>query len=527
MSGLVREVVLNGFLGTTRVADAFRAALQMPGLLQNVLGEGVLSASFIPVYAELVEEGDEEEAGRVAGAVAGLLGALTFVVVVVGVLLARPIAWVLLPALPDETFDLTVDLARIMWAGLGFIVLSAWCLGVLNTHRRFFLSYIAPVLWNAGQVVLASFAWLSDWSEADIARAAAWGVVLGGFLQFIVQVPTVRRVAPSIRLSLQRRRAGVRQVISRFGPAVLGRGVVQVSAFLDLFLAGLLATGALVAVNASQVLYLMPIGVFALSVAAADLPEMARERRNEPRVVSRLRSGLERSNFFVAFCAVAFIACGKPLVGALFQRGEFTEQDTILVWLVLAAYSLGLVASATSRVMQNALYARGDVKGPAKLAFVRVLVAAAAGFVLMLQFDRLGVVGQSLERLGDIPATWILPEDIRGIEDSAKRLGAVGLALGSALAAWLEYFLLRRRFRREMARMRPLTNPLPGLVPAALVAFVSGAAISCFLDGLPPLLVAPIAIGVSGALYVVMAHQRGVKPAGELLRAARLLPPDH
>ncbi len=252
LSGLVREVVFAGLLGTRLAADAFKAALQIPGLLQNILGEGALSASFVPVYADQVErrtradrtgEADDADPDVVAGTIAAILGLLTAVVVFVGIVAARPITRVILPFLGDETFDLTVDLVRIMWAGLGFIVLSAWCLGVLNTHRRFFLSYVAPVLWNASQVVLALIAWGRGWSDADIARAAAWGVAVGGVAQFLVQVPVVRRVAPGIRPALAVQLQAVREVGRRFGPAVLGRGVVQLSAFLDLFLAGLLAAG--------------------------------------------------------------------------------------------------------------------------------------------------------------------------------------------------------------------------------------------------------------------------------------------
>ena len=125
ISGLIRELILAGFLGTRVAADAFKAALQIPGLLQNILGEGTLSASFVPTYSRLVDNHEtEKESGIVAGTVATFLGLITSIIVLVGILAARPITKVLLPLLPDETFDLTVDLVRVMWAGLGFIVLS-------------------------------------------------------------------------------------------------------------------------------------------------------------------------------------------------------------------------------------------------------------------------------------------------------------------------------------------------------------------------------------------------------------------
>lgn len=527
LSGLIREFVFTGLLGTKIAADAFRAALQIPGLLQNVLGEGVLSASFVPVYADLTDRKERGEDGEdpdaVAGTIAALLGLITAVVVFLGIVLARPLTRIVLPYLADETFDLTVRLVRIMWAGLGFIVLSAWCLGVLNTHRKFFLSYVAPVLWNAAQVVLAVVAWARGWSDADIARAAAWGVVIGGAAQFLVQVPAVRRAAPTLRPVLKTRLAGVREVGGRFGPAVLGRGVVQISAFVDLFLAGLLAVGAITGLTVAQILYLLPIGVFAMSVAAADLPELSREQQSAPRVAARMRAGHERIVFYVFFCAIAFIAMGKPVVGALFQRGEFTADDTILVWLVLAAYSVGLVASGSSRLFQNASFAAGDVSGPARLAGLRVAIAAVVGGLLMLQFERFGVVGGQVERFGDLPALSLLPEEVRQDDAAPQRLGALGLAIGSAVAAWVEYGLLRRRVRRGLTTTRRNPDPIWSLLAPGAAAALVGGFLSWVLDDLHPLMSAPLVVGAGGVVYVSLAYLRGSPSAADLLKSTRVL----
>lgn len=524
ISGLLRELVIAAMLGIGVAADAFRAALQIPGLLQNVLGEGVLSASFVPVYADAVEreqrgetDDGDDTADALAGTIAALLGLLTAVIVFVGIVLARPVTRVILPYLGDETFELTVRLTRIMWAGLGFIVLSAWCLGVLNTHRRFFLSFVAPVLWNAAQVVLATIAWARGWADADIARAAAWGVAVGGVAQFVVQVPVVRRVAPQVRPMLATQLSSVREVISRFGPAVLGRGVVQLSAFLDLFLAGLLATGAITGLGLAQVLYLLPIGIFAMSVAAADLPELAREQHSRPSVAARMRAGHERVAFYVVFSAVAFIVVGRPIVGALFQRGDFSADDARFVSFVLGAYSLGLVGSASSRLLQNACFAAGDVSGPARLAGARVSIAALIGIVLMFQLERYGITDGQVERLGDVPAFGLLPEEVREDELAPQRLGAVGLALGSAVAAWIEYGLLRRRVRRQLASTRPYRDPALNLLWPVVAAATVGGGLMWVIDGVHPLIEAPLTAGPAGLAYVGTAYWRGVPTAGALV----------
>ena len=369
LSGLIRELIFAGLLGTRVAADAFKAALQIPGLLQNILGEGTLSASFIPAYSRLIDDQEnDDEPGLVAGTIVTLLGLITSVIVILGVLTARPMTKVLLPLLPDETFDLTVNLVRIMWAGLGFIVLSSWCLGVLNAHRKFFLSFAAPILWNAAQIVFALLAWAQGWSDASVAKAAAWGVLVGGALQFLVQIPVVMRVSPSIRLGVKRGSKAVREIVSKFFPAVMGRGVIQFSGFLDLFLAGFLATGAFTALSLAQIIYMLPIGLFVMSIISADLPEFSRDRDDISAMTTRFITSSERIGFYLIFSSIAFITMGEPLVDFLFERGKFTSEDTLYIWIVLAAYSLGLYATGMSRLYQNLCYSFGDVKGPARLA---------------------------------------------------------------------------------------------------------------------------------------------------------------
>src|SRR5919106_49431 len=253
-TGLVRERAVGHFFGTGYAADAFTAANRIPNVLQSLLGEGVLSASIIPTYSRLLAQGREREAGHVAGAVAGLLAAVVGTLVLLAVAFARPVTAVLAPGLAEDTFELTVTLMRIITPGIGILVLSAWCLGVLNSHRRFFLSYVAPVLMNVAQVavlVVAAAVVAGDLS-GDMSEAAqsslvvwlAWGPLLGGVAQFAVQVPAVMKLAPGLRFSLRTRDAGTREVIRSFVPIVAGRGVVHLSGFLHLVLASFLALGA-------------------------------------------------------------------------------------------------------------------------------------------------------------------------------------------------------------------------------------------------------------------------------------------
>jgi putative peptidoglycan lipid II flippase len=523
LAGLVRERVIARYLGVSLAVDAFRAALRIPNLLQNLLGEGVLSASFIPVYARLLGDEDEERAGQVAGAVAGVLAAVSGVLVVIGVVFARPLAILLTPGFTGERLDLTVTLTRVMFPGVGFLVLSAWCLGILNSHRKFFLSYVAPVIWNAAQIAAVVGAAVWGLSGDSLATALAWGVFAGGVLQFLVQLPSVRQVAGRIRPTLRTDLPEVRTVGRRFVPVVAGRGVVQLLAYVDLMLASLLAVGAVSALGYAQVFYLLPISLFGMSVAAAELPEMSRLSDHEAAALkARLNEGLARISFFVVPCMAIYIAAGDLVVGALLQTGAFEENETRLVWYVLAAFCVGLLSTTGSRLLQNAFYALGDARTPAKFAAVRVVLAAGLGYVLMYQFDRLGLVGDSVVRLGHLPAPLRpLPDAIRNNDAGALRLGAVGLALAAGATSWVEFTLLRRRLAPVAGRLRVGGGHLARTAVAGIVAAAVAAVLRSFVDDLPPIVGAVLAIGPASLAYVAAARALAVPEAADLVGMAR------
>jgi putative peptidoglycan lipid II flippase len=532
LAGLIREVAIGMAIGVGGVADAFKAALRIPNLLQNLLGEGVLSASFIPVYSRLLEE-DEEEAGRVAGAVAGVLIVFTGVLTVLGVVFARPITAVLAPGFEDERLDLTVDLVRIMTPGIGFLVLSAWCLGVLNSHRRFFLSYVAPVLWNAAQVVaiVAVALLVTDASNETIARALAWGVLAGGVLQLAVQLPSVRQVGGHIRPSLDTGRAAVRDVGRRFVPVLFGRGVVQLIGYVDLVLASLLAVGAVSAFTYAQVLYLLPISLFGMSVAAAELPELSRlgagdDAAGASAVRARLDDGLGRIAFFVAPIQAVYLTAGGVVTAALLQRQEFTADDAKLVWIVLAGASVALLATTASRLLQNALYALGDARTPALIAAVRVLVSAGLGVVLMFQLDHVALEPgrDAVSFVVDedaLPAPLEpLPDEIRLDEDAPLRIGAAGLTIAASVSAWMELVALRVVLRRRIGSVRVGGRDRTAVLGSAAAAGVVALLLRwSALGDLAPLVQAVAVLGPAAVVYLALTSALGVAEARRLRTA--------
>jgi putative peptidoglycan lipid II flippase len=521
ISGLLREVAVSGFLGVGVAADAFKAALRIPNLLQNLLGEGVLSASFIPVYSRLLDE-DRRDAGRLAGAVAGLLCALTGVLVVVGVVFARPITAVLVPGYRGETYELTVTLLRIMFPGVGFLVLSAWCLGILNSHRQFFLSYVAPVIWNAAQIAAVVAVGIAGASQAGLATALAWGVLVGGILQLLVQLPAVRRLTPGMRLSLDRRSPEVRDVLSRFGPVVVGRGVVQLLTYVDLMLASLLTVGAVSALTYGQVLYLLPISLFGMAVAAAELPELSRlGRAGRDAIRSRLAVGEDRIMFYVAITVALYVFVGDVLVAALFERGEFGPDDTRLVWFVVGAFALGLLGTTRSRLLQNGLYALNRPRLVARIAVLRVILAGVFGAVLMFPLDRWAIVGSGVERTEGVGLFGALPDSIRLVADGPPRLGVVGLAVGAALSSWVEYRLLRGALAWRVGPMPGFSHDARWAMIAAAASGILAAGLRSITDDLPSLVALVAVVVPAGAAYLAITATMAVSEATALVGRVR------
>jgi putative peptidoglycan lipid II flippase len=492
--GLVRNRVFAHYFGTSDAADAFNAAFRIPNFLQNLFGEGVLSASFIPVYARLLSRGDDQEARRVAGAVFSLLALTGALLVLLGVLVTPALIALIAPGFSGEKRDVTIRLVQILFPGAGLLVLSAWCLGVLNSHRRFFLSYTAPVLWNlaiiATLIVFGSSAWgyrLAEW--------AAWGSVAGSALQFGIQLPTVLRLLGGLVITVKRRTAAVQTVIRNFVPVFVGRGVVQISAYVDTVIGSFLPTGAVAALSYAQVLYTLPVSLFGMSVSAAELPAMSSETGAGSELAAQLRArlnrGLRQIAFFVVPSAVAFLALGDVIVGALYQSGQFTRGMTLYVWGILAGYAVGLLASTLGRLYASTFYALQDTRTPLRFGVIRVVLTIVLGYVFAIQ----------------LPG-WL---------NLDPRWGAAGLTVSAGLAGWVEFSLLRQTIGRRIG-----STGIPGKLMARLwggaaAASVAGAVVKLAFQPQHPIVVALFSLGMYGVAYFAITAELGVPEARRIL----------
>lgn len=513
--GVVRQRVFGYFLGTTDAMDAFNAAFRIPNFLQNVFGEGALSASLIPVYAKLLaqeEKGEvaEGEADRVAWTIFTLLALVVSVFVLVGVLATPLFINAIAPGFKGEKQALTLQLVRIFFPGAGLLVLSAWCLGILNSHRRFFLSYTAPVIWNLTLITALFWAGWPARGVADtdlvvwgrVAAFAAWGSVVGSALQFGVQLPTVLRLLKGVRVALDLKNRHVRTVLRNFVPVFVSRGVVQISAFVDTLLASWLGTGAVSALGYAQSLYTLPVSLFGISVSAAELPEMSSAVGEESEVAEKLRlrlsAGLRQIAFFIVPSAVAIVALGDVMVAALYQSGKFGRADTVYVWAILGGSAVGLLPSTFGRLYASTFYALHDTRTPLRYAALHVALATVLGYVFAL---------------------WLPP--LFGLD---LRWGAVGLTVSAGLAGWAELVLLRRRLNARIGRTG--LPPVFGLKlwVAALASAAVGWGLKLLLGAVHPIILAALVLAPYGLLYFAATSLWGLPEARSVVgRFTRVL----
>ncbi len=474
--GFVRERVFAHYFGNSPAADAFRAALKIPNVIRNLLGEGTLSASFIPVYARLVERGETEAARVLAGVIASLLVLVTAVAAMAGVLLAPVITDFAAPGFSGPTRDLTVTLVAIMFPMSGLTILSAWCLGVLNTHRRFFLSYAAPAVWNIAQI--ATLVWFGAYlAGQSLAVSLAWGALAGSALQLLLQLPQTMRHVGRFHWGLQLDTPGVKTVITGWVPVVFGAGVAQISSIVDTQLGSFIGTGAVATLGYAQLIAILPVSLFGVSVAAAALPELSRDAAGAGAEALRLRveEGARRVAFFVVPSAVAFAVLGQPIVGLLFQTGQFTADDTRIVAGVLLAYAVGLPAQASVKLLASAFYAFGDTRSPVKAAAISMALSAALAAALMLY------------------------------------LGAAGIALGASIAACVNVALLFRSLRRRLGPGFGASTRLP-----LWTAFAASAAAGAVAFGILRLMPAqaPGLVAVAGLTAFALVYGGGAAALG-------------
>lgn len=499
--GIVRQAFIARYLGATGAADAFNAATRIPNLLQNLFGEGALSASFIPVYARLRAEGDEAEAGRVAGGVLANLALILSILVALGIAFTPQLLPIVAGGLKGQTREMAIGFVRIVFPGIGIFVLGAWCLGVLNSHRRFFLSYSAPVAWSV--VMIAALAYYGPRQPVEqIARTASWAFVAGAVAQVLVQVPAVfGLVRKDFRLSLSWSNTHVRTVLRNFVPVGVSRGIVQISNYIDILISSYLPVGTLSLLTYATTISYVPVSMFGIGISAAELPEMSSvmgsddERARQLR--ERLNAGLRHIAFFVIPSALAMVAAGDLMAAALFEHGKrFSHQNTLFIWGMLAGSAVGLLASTSGRLYSSTYYALHDTRTPLKFACVRVALTSIFGYLFAVP----------LPRMLHLDGHW----------------GGAGLTVSFGIAGWAEFMLLRHTLGKRIGKTGVPVSLAVRLWIAAAVAAAAAFGMKQVVTVPSHVITAVLVLGVFGLVYLGTTLALRVPEATVLLRRLRL-----
>jgi putative peptidoglycan lipid II flippase len=420
--GMARDIVLANAIGAGHSpgADAFFLAFRIPQFLRRLFAEGAFQQAFVPVLAEYRAKGDQRAIRDLINHVAGVLGGVSFAVSVL-VVIASP--WFTILFAPGfwlddaERFGLTSELLRITFPYLFLITMTGFASSVLNTYDRFAAAAAAPILMNVTLILAAVVA--VPWFEQPV-FAMAWGVLISGVVQLVFQLPSMQRLhlMPVPRWNWHH--PGVQRVCKLMVPALFGVSVSQINLMMDSILASFLPTGSVAWLYYSERVSELPLGIFGVAIATVILPSLSRSHIAEsPKEFSATLDWAIRLNLLIGLpAALALIVLATPILSTLFEHGETTARDIMMSAWSLRAYAVGLIGFMMIKVLAPGFYSRQDLKTPVRIAVISVVVAQIMNISFMLFFKQFG-------------------------------MGHLGLALATALAAYVNSGLLFRALRQQ------------------------------------------------------------------------------
>lgn len=385
--GLVREILLARLLGTSALADALRAAIRIPNILQNLLGEGVLSASFIPTYVKLRSQ-DPEGAKETARQTGLLIGTIALILTVIGLIFSKELTYILAAGFDNETQLITEQLLTYLFPATFFLVLSAWCLGVLNAHKEFILSYAAPIFWNI--CIIGGLCFCVGLNDAShITKIAAVLFLFASLIQLSVQLPKTNRLIDISKTKISTPNKHTKEILKNLPIVITGRGIIQINSYFDTFIASFMSAGSLSTLMYAQTLYLLPISAFGLANAAASLPEFSADNESENKKIelrNKLRQTLQRASRLSFLTIIIYLILGHYGISLAFENTVFTSESTNRVYYCLLAFLPGLIPSNGSRIKTSFLYAYKKQKIVTYMALGRLVLNIILALFLCFYF---------------------------------------------------------------------------------------------------------------------------------------------
>lgn len=393
--GFVREALIASVLGAGPVADAFYAAFRFPNLFRRLFAEGAFNSAFVPLFAKELEGAGREEAAKFAGEVFSVL-ALILLVLTIGAIAFMPylVATIIAPAFVEnpEKFELTTNLARIMFPYLMAMSIVAMLSGILNSLRRYFIAAIAPVLLNVVLIAVLVFALYTDATDPNVGVLLAVGVLVSGVLQFALLVYGLRREGFSFRPRKPRLSAKVKRLMVLAAPAALTGGIIQINLVVGQIIASA-QDGAIALLSYADRVYQLPLGIIGIAIGVVLLPELSRALRAED--AAEAKSLQNRSiEFGLALtvpAAVALAIIPNAIVAVLFERGAFTSETTAATSAALAAFAWGLPSFVLVKVFQPAYFAREDMKTPMWFSLASLIINAGMSIALFPIYGHVGI----------------------------------------------------------------------------------------------------------------------------------------
>jgi putative peptidoglycan lipid II flippase len=414
--GLVRDMVIARYFGAGSGADAFFVAFKIPNFLRRLFAEGAFAQAFVPVLSNYRETQSISEVRGLVNAVAGSLGLVLLGVTLVAMLGAPLLTAVFAPGFlgDDIRFTLASDMLRITFPYLLLISLTAFAGAILNSYDRFAVPAFTPVILNLAMISAAVF--LAPLMDTPV-MALAWGVFIAGALQLFFQLPFLMRLGLMPRPRVDYRHEGVSRILKLMAPAMFGVSVSQINLLLDTVLASFLQTGSVSWLYYSDRLSELPLGVFAIAIGTVILPSLSRKHAaaSADQFAATLDWAVRCVLLIGLPAALALVLLAEPLIATLFHYGEVTDRDVAMSAQSLRAYAAGLLAFMLIKVLAPGFFAREDTKTPVKIGIIAMVANMAFNLAL------------------------IVP------------LAHAGLALATALSAWLNTLLLWRGLVREGA----------------------------------------------------------------------------
>jgi len=488
--GLVRDVIFTAFFGVSHLADAFNYAYRIPNFLRLLFGEGALAAAFIPLYGEIEEKNGRAVQVRFGLSVLTLLSLLLLVFSFAGILFAPYLVRFIAPGLSQSTALLTIELTKIMMPYLFLIGTASMLIAILNYHDYFFWPALSAAFFNLGTIaVIGGFVFCVGGNSVQKVEAYSWGIVIGGVLQLLVNLPFLRKVGYRLRLVWSK--DYLDKVWQRFLPGIFGIGVRQINTYVDLFLASFLVVGSASSLSYSYRLMQLALGVLGVPIWSASLPVFSKlvAKKDNQELQKTFSHVMVLSAFLMIPITALMVSLGREYITILFARGVFDQKAVEMTFAPFIFYVLALSFFCFNHILISLFYAHGDTKSPVKVSVVALLTN----------------VGLNL---------WFM-----------QYMGAAGLALASFCSAVLQSVILFCWVKNRYKFLQfPLWELLKILICGLLVWVSVDFCNNIFTLGVGfvPLLIKFVLLGLSGVLlFAALAYALRVQEWQRLLTKIR------